>query len=422
MMKRIKNRIAAATVAGLLAGFALPQTAGAETLKFVSWQKDERGVGDWWGTVIKEWEAKHPGDTIEWTKVERNAYADTMTTLFAGGTPPDIVHLASFEFQTFANNGWLEDLGPWIEKAGLDLNGWSGQNTCQFQGTTVCVMMLYYGVIFGYNEDMLKQAGVAVPKSYEEFLAAARATTKDLNGDGILDQFGTGHETRGGSGQYLAEMASYLFDTGARFTDAEGNVTIDTPEMVEGLKRWKTVVTENLTPRDLSAGEVRKLFADGKIALKIDGPWIYQIMQDGTAKDKLKLASVPFDPPLGGSSNVLAMPSEIQDEKKQLVWDFIAIATSHKFQASFATMAASTPPDPNADLTEAKAKLPHFELMLESQRAAAKNRIDRIPVGLEVQFNEFSKMVQEEAQRMIIEDLDPAVVAKTMQEKAEALN
>jgi multiple sugar transport system substrate-binding protein len=30
-------------------------------------------------------------------------------------------------------------------------------------------------------------------------------------------------------------------------------------------------------------------------------------------------------------------------------------------------------------------------------------------------------MVQEEAQRMIIEDLDPAAVAKTMHEKAEAL-
>ena len=42
-------------------------------------------------------------------------------------------------------------------------------------------------------------------------------------------------------------------------------------------------------------------------------------------------------------------------------------------------------------------------------------------VGLEIQFNEFSKMIQEEAQRMIIEDLDPAAVAKTMHEKAEAL-
>ncbi len=65
----------------------------------------------------------------------------------AGGTPPDIVHLASFEFQTFANNGWLEDLGPWVEKAGLNLDGWSGQDICTFQGTTVCIMMLYYGTI-----------------------------------------------------------------------------------------------------------------------------------------------------------------------------------------------------------------------------------------------------------------------------------
>ncbi|RVI97293.1 sugar ABC transporter substrate-binding protein [Sinorhizobium meliloti] len=420
-MKTIGKYAVAATVTAMLACTASAVPASAEVLKFVSWQKDEKGIGDWWGSVIKEWEAKHPGNTIEWTKVERSAYSDTMTTLFAGGTPPDIVHLASFEFQTFANNGWLEDLGPWVEKTGLDLDGWSGQDICKFQDTTVCIMMLYYGTIFGYNEEMLKQAGVDVPTNYKEFLAAARATTKDLNGDGIVDQFGTGHETKGGGGQYIAEMASYLFDAGARFTNAEGEVTIDTPEMVEGLTRWKTVVKENLTPRDLSAGEVRKLFADGKIALKVDGPWIYSIMQQGAAKDKLKLASVPFDPPLGGSSNILAMPSEISEEKKQLVWDFIAIATSDKFQTSFATLAASTPPSPRADLTEAKAQIPHFDLMAQSQKAAADHKIDRIPIGLEIQFNEFSKMIQEEAQRMIIEDLDPAAVAKTMHEKAEAL-
>ncbi|HTV69418.1 MAG TPA: sugar ABC transporter substrate-binding protein [Rhizobiaceae bacterium] len=419
-MKRVGKYLATASAAAMLLA-AMPLSANAEVLKFVSWQKDEKGVGDWWASVIKEWEATHPGNTIEWTKVERAAYADTMTTLFAGGTPPDIVHLASFEFPAFANNGWLEDLGPWIEKGGLDLNGWSGQKACNFQGTTVCIMMLYYGAIFGYNEAILKEAGVAVPTNYDEFLAAAKATTKDLNGDGIVDQYGTGHETKGGAGQYLAEMASYIIDAGASYTNNEGQITIDTPEMVEGLTRWKTVVKDGLTPRDLSAGEVRKLFADGKIALKIDGPWLYPIMEGGEAKDKLKLATVPFNPPLGGSSNILAMPSEISDEKKQMVWDFIAIATSDKFQSSFATLATSTPPSPRADLTEAKAAIPHFGLLVESQQAAAKAGIDRIPVGLEVQFNEFSKMVQEEVQRMIIEDLDPAAVAKTMQEKAEAL-
>lgn len=421
MIRKLKKLASAATASAFLAGVALPFPAHTEVIKFVSWQKDEKGVGDWWASVIKEWEAKHPGDTIEWTKVERGAYADTMMTLFAGGTPPDIVHMASFEFQQFANNGWLEDLAPWVAKAGLNLDGWSGQNICQFQGKTACIMMLYYGVIFGYNEQILKDAGVEVPKNYAEFLAAAKATTKDLNGDNILDQFGTGHETKGGGGQYLAEMYSYLIDAGARFTNDEGKVTIDTPEMAEGLSRWKTIVKGNLTPRDLSAGEVRKLFADGKIALKIDGPWLFPIMQGGSAKDNLKLASVPFDPPLGGSSNVIGMPSEISAEKKQKVWDFIAIATSDPFQSSFATLATSTPPSPRADLTEAKAKVGHFQLMVDSQQAAAKAKIDRIPVGLEVQFNQFSKMIQEESQRMIIEDLDPAAVAKTMQEKAEAM-
>jgi multiple sugar transport system substrate-binding protein len=421
MLKTIGKYLAAATAATMITAFAAPLSASAETLKFVSWQKDEKGVGDWWASVIAEFEKRHPDSKIEWTKVERAAYADTMTTLFAGGTPPDIVHLASFEFHAFANNGWLEDLGPWIEGAKLDMNGWAGQKACTWQGQTVCIMMLYYGAIFGYNEAILNSAGIAVPKNWDEYLAAAKALTKDLNGDGIVDQYGTGHETKGGAGQYLAEMASYLLDAGARYTSPEGKVTIDTPEMVEGLTRWKTVIKDSLTPRDLSAGEVRKLFADGKIALKVDGPWLYPIMTGGAAAKDLKLASVPFNPPLGGSSNVLAMPSEIDDAKKKLVWDFIAIATSDEFQSTFATLATSTPPSPRADLTKAKAEIGHFDLLVEAQQAAAKAGVDRIPVGLEIQFNEFSKMVMEETQRMIIEDLDPAAVAKTMQGKAEAL-
>jgi multiple sugar transport system substrate-binding protein len=54
-------------------------------------------------------------------------------------------------------------------------------------------------------------------------------------------------------------------------------------------------------------------------------------------------------------------------------------------------------------------------------QAASKAGVDRIPRGLEIQYNEFAKMVMEEVQRMIIQDLDPAAVARTMQAKAVAL-
>lgn len=420
MKRRLENSLKAAMLAALCAT-SLTVPALSETLKFVSWQKDEKGVGDWWGQVIKAFEAKHPGVTIEWTKVERNAYADTMTTLFAGGQPPQIVHLASFEFQAFAENGWLENLDPWIEKAGIKMDGWAGQEKCQWNKQTACIMMLYYGFLMGYNEEILAKEGLSVPTNWQEFLNVARKTTKDLNGDGIADQFGTGHETRGGAGQYLTEMLNYILDAGGRWTNDAGKVTIDTPEMVEGLTRWKTVISENLSPRDMTAGDVRKLFADGKIAMKLDGPWLYPIMEQGAAFSKLKVTKPPFTPPNGGSSNVLAMASDIPDAQKQLVWDFIATAMSPEFQSKYATVANSTPPSPTADISGAQAKTPHFNLLIETQKAAAAANVDRIPKGLEINFNEFAKMVMEESQRMIIDNLDPAAVAKTMQEKAEAI-
>jgi multiple sugar transport system substrate-binding protein len=132
----------------------------------------------------------------------------------------------------------------------------------------------------------------------------------------------------------------------------------------------------------------------------------------------LKVTRPPYTPPVGGSSNVIGMASETTPEKKKLVWDFIKIVTSDAFQSKFASMAASTPPSPRADTAEAKKLIGHFDLLVETQKAAATAGVDRIPRGLEIQFNAFAKMVAEEAQRMIIQDLDPAAVAKTMQAKA----
>ena len=106
MIQTIGKTVTAASVAALL--MAAP--AHAQTLKFISWQVDEKGYGDWWQAAIDEFERTHEGVTIEFTKVPRDSYADQMTTLFASGSPPEIVHLASFEYQSFAENGWLENL------------------------------------------------------------------------------------------------------------------------------------------------------------------------------------------------------------------------------------------------------------------------------------------------------------------------
>lgn len=407
---------------GALAALALscvapPPASADDTLKFISYQKDEKGVGDWFVAIIKEFEATHPGVHIEFTKVEPGAYAETMTTLFAAGSPPDIVHLAAFDYPKFAANGWLENLDPYIAQSKLDLKGWAGQSKCAWKGHTVCILNLYFGFFMAYNDEMLAKAGVSVPKNYTEFLDAAKKTT--IVKGGIVQQYGTGHEIGAGVAWYVTEMLNYMLPLHAFWTNDKGEVTLDTPQMIEALTEWKTINRSGYMPRDPKPGDTRELLIDGKEAMKIDGPWLAPIIAQAKPEicAHIKLTASPFQPPVGGTSNVLAMAHDISEAHKKLVWDFLMIAASDKFQTLLGTLGQSLPSSPRADLAAAKAQDPDLAVLLNAQRAASDAGIDRIPVGLETKYNEFSKMIMDEAQRMIINDLDPAVVAKTMQKR-----
>ncbi len=403
-------------------GGAADATGAPIVLKFISWQVDESGVGDWWNKAIAEFESAHPGVKIEFTKVGRDQYVDTMTTLFVSGDAPEIVHLASFEYPQFADQGWLEDLDPWVEQSDLDLNGWAGQEKCVWNGETDCIMLLYFGFVMVYNQGMFEEAGLDVPTNYEEYLAAARALTKDTDGDGIIEQFGTGHHTVAGN-QYLTEMLNYVVDTGAYWTDAEGKAAVNTPEMIEALGHWKTILQENLTPLDLGAGDIRQLLAEGKIAMHPDGPWIWGIVKGAEPEvfEQLKFARVPFTVPVGGSSNVIAMKKDMSQEKKELVWDFIELITSQPYQEDFALLGGMPAPRPNAVPANIYEEVPHFDLLVEAQQEAAAAGIDRLPKGLETDYNEFAKIVIEQMQNMIINDLPPEEVANTLQQLTEEL-
>ncbi|WP_116083347.1 sugar ABC transporter substrate-binding protein [Tropicimonas sp. IMCC34011] len=415
------NRTAA--IAALAATTALTASAAsAETLTFVSWMKGEPGYGDWWNEVIEKFEAEHEGVEVEMTKVARSEYADTMFTMFAGGTPPDIVHLAAFEYQSFANEGWMETLDPYIEESGLDLEGWAGQDTCVWEGETKCLMLLYTAYILAYNERLLTEAGIEeVPQGWEELLAAAKATTQDTDGDGQTDVYGIGVSSAGGSNM-MHDMLHFVLDAGGNWTE-DGEPAFDSPGVIEGLRRFKQIYSEGLTPKDAEAGDMRQLLVEGRIAMRLDGPWIYNIIKEAgdETRGDLKLAESPLDPPVGGTSNVIGMPSDISDERKALVWDFIEIAASEEMQQRFATLGSSPAPMPGLDYTAEIEADPYFELFDTANAKAAAAGVDRLPAGLELEFNEVVKLVFRETQRMLIEDLDPEVAAGNIQAAVERI-
>jgi multiple sugar transport system substrate-binding protein len=394
--------------------------ARADTkLRFYSWQTDDQSNSIWWLAVNKAFEQAHPGVTIDFVKVARDDFADNMMVLFSGNTPPDIVHLASFEFNAFAEQGWLEDLGPWIAKDGPDLKGWAGQGKCVWEGKTYCINLNYFGYLLYYNEALLKVAHVSAPTNWNEYLDAARKMTAAGGGN----SFGIGLHTTAGPGQYLTELLVYVLDAGGYWTDKSGKPTIDTPAVIEGLRRWKQLQTERLTPMGLKADDIRQLFVEGRIGLRLDGPWMWGLLAKAKPelRDSLKVVEPPETVPVGGASNVIAMPSSLSPERKQLVWEFIKLITSQHWQEQYVALTGQLAPRPGSLTPEVQASKPFLAAFKASQDKAAAAGVDRLPAGFETKYNEFAKIITEEAQRMVIDDADHAAVARRMQQRVTEL-
>lgn len=414
-MFRLRNLVAACAFGVVLAGSAQAQTK----LRFYSWQTDDQSNSVWWLAANKAYEAAHPGVAIDFVKVPRDSFADTVMVMFSGNTPPDIVHLASFEFPSFAQEDFLEDLSGYIAKDGLDLKGWAGQEKCVVKGKTSCINLNYFGYLMFVNAGLLKAAGVGVPHNWTEYLDAARKVTAA----GAGQSFGVGLHTTAGAGQYLTELLAAVLDAGGRWSDAAGKPTIDSPAVIEGLRRWKLLQAEKLTPLGLKAEDIRQLFVEGRIAMRLDGPWMYGLL--GRAKPELRpnlqVFETPTDTPLGGTSNVIGMPASLSPERKRLVWDYIKLITSQHWQEQYVALSGQLAPRPYSLTPEVLAAKPFLATFQAAQDKAAAKGIDRLPTGFETTYNEFAKIITEEAQRMVIDNADPAAVAKRMQARALAL-
>ncbi|MEO6566249.1 MAG: extracellular solute-binding protein, partial [Casimicrobiaceae bacterium] len=107
-MKRWIQLARGLAVACTLAVMAAPGAQAQTVLDFPTWQAEEPGISTWWKNLIAAYEKKYPDVKINMQQIPFAQFVKQMTVRFAAGTPPDIVHLPSRDFASFADQGWLE--------------------------------------------------------------------------------------------------------------------------------------------------------------------------------------------------------------------------------------------------------------------------------------------------------------------------
>jgi len=404
MLKNICACVIAAV--GLSVGASAVAQPKPIELEFPSWQIEEPGIADYWTELIKAYEAKFPNVKIKKQQVPFREYVDKMTVRFAGNNPPEIVHLPTRNYLAFASQNWLAPLDADLAQTDVKATFTKLADEMTYNGKVYGVLMMGYGMMYYYNEKMLADAKVPVPKTSDELLKAIAATT-DVN----AGRFGYGAPTNEHPNVFV-EVGTWVTGEGASlFKNGQYNFT--DPAVIRAIDKFRVAVKS--APKGTSSEQARQLFMDGKIAMLRDGPWVAAAIKKApdATRPNLKMGMMPFATIPGGTSNSLHIPAKIDPEKRKAVWEFIRMTTTPEWQAKFTLLTSSPAPRRNALPAADIAARP--DLVMINKAAAEAANLFPESVTVRENYNEFAKVFVESGMKLMTTDRPTADIMRDLQ-------
>ncbi|RMI13149.1 ABC transporter substrate-binding protein [Cellulomonas triticagri] len=287
-------RLAALALAGALALTACGSGGGesggdSDTLTFMfRGGADEKAA---YQAAIDKF-TEDTGVKVEMTVTDADQYATKLQAAVSGNKVPDVFYIEQANLQSYVASGVLLDITDQVEEAGVDLdNIWEyGVDSYRFDGTLQGTSEgRLYGLpkdvgpfAFGYNKTMLEANGIAlpdpdVPLSFDEFRDITKQLTQDTDGDGALDQWGTGLNVQW-------NLQSMVWSNGGDFVNEDRTeVTVDTPEFAEALQYFADLTNvDGVTPNASEAAtlDTYQRWMAGEIGFFPVGPWDVSVYND----------------------------------------------------------------------------------------------------------------------------------------------
>jgi multiple sugar transport system substrate-binding protein len=192
--------------------------------------------------AIEAFKAVEPDVTVNLIEAsDRTDLIARLSTGFSGGTPPDLFLINYRFYAQFAVTGVLEPVQPFLEAStAFQRDDFYPQPMEAFthRGNLMCMPQNVSSLVVYYNKDLFAQEGLSEPPDewiWDEMVAAAKPLTKDLDGDGALDQYGLGIEAS------IIRLAPFIWSNGGQVVDDEQTPTrlaVDSPEAVEAMQKF----------------------------------------------------------------------------------------------------------------------------------------------------------------------------------------
>ncbi len=245
------------------------------------------GMGLVFDTINAEFKAANPGVDIAVESYPDQPWQEKVKIYVAANQLPDINKYWSFPgmFKPLIDSKLVQPLDkPYFDKLGY-MPGALESNV--FGGKLYGVPLTADGWVVYYNKKLFKDAGVAVPTTYEDLVASAAK----FRAKGIIPMVTDGKDqwplvitwdnlTERVSGDY--GLIQKAFDRKIKFTQ---------PEFVQGAKLLQQLVKSGVFADDLLVsdyGASRNLFGQGRAAMYVMGTWEVGLAADANFSQEFR--------------------------------------------------------------------------------------------------------------------------------------
>ncbi|NLG80309.1 MAG: ABC transporter substrate-binding protein [Firmicutes bacterium] len=339
---RVTRRLVLVVVACLaLMLVAVPLASAAKKVTITFWQAggDDLSI-PCVRELVREFQSKNPDievryQAIPWAEDPHTKYQAAI----AGGTVADVLSVGSPFEHTLAAADALEPLDKYMSKEMKADFFPHLLEMSQFKGQQVAIPWFTDCRALFYRKDLLAAEGIPEPTTswtWDQFLTYAKKLTKDLNGDGIIDQYGFGT-----SGRYGSQWTPFVRQNGGNFVDEERWVpTANDPAVIEGLQFYVDLIrVHKVTPPGITTillNEIQKMFAEGKVAMFVDcGDTANRFQKEPQLSGKFGVGLMPHNKAHATFAGADAFVITKHSKNKEAAWKFLEFMVSPEAMAKY---------------------------------------------------------------------------------------
>jgi multiple sugar transport system substrate-binding protein len=300
------------------------------------------------------------GVTIEREAVPGASLIAKVLQQASSRTLPDVLMIDNPDLQQIAASGALAPISDFGLTTGGYAEGIVSAST--YDGKVYGLQPVTNTIGLFYNEDLLAQAGVTPPTTWEELKAAGAKLTSG-NRYGLAFSAAATYE---GTWQFLPFM----------WSNGGDETNIASPEVAQALQLWVDLVNSGSASRSVvnwTQADVKDQFMAGNAAMMINGPWQFPVLDKAP---ELKYGVVPIPVPQPGATEVAPLGGETWtipqtgDRGRQAkAAEIVACLNSDANQIALATK-RSTVPTKTALLDQFVADVPKMSAFTEQVKTA----------------------------------------------------